>query len=169
MRKKKCIRFGKSAAFSETLIAVLVFAFAGQLAFAGVSNPTRVNPTPSRFLGRSILSTDSKAELYSFSLIPHRAEQAKVSENRNSKSNRGLRNKSVTRSKFGSGLRRVKSHKRAVIDCQACKDDCLTSSLECIGLSMLGGCGPCAAICLLEQVRCQLRCPCAAAFEENRN
>lgn len=149
----------KPARQPRILVVMLTLAFAVQMtAFAST---TSAHPLPSQVSAPAMDFTKIKgtAPLVLRSQSPRK--QSLIKRNHRS-SESTLAQKGASRNSLKLSARSVKSRKRVAPDCQGCKDDCLTFSLECIGLSMLGGCGPCAAICLAEQVRCQLKCPCAA-------
>jgi hypothetical protein len=153
MRKNTCTFLRKTAPVGKTLIDLFVLALAGQMAFAGAAAKTSFSPSPSRFLDRLNLPMSPKAEPQS---PISRAEQPKVNANGNSSTTRRTTGKVVVHPKFLSTPKTVKSRKGKLNDC---KDGCLVESLACVAIAMLGGCPPCAAICLGYEVYCIEHCP----------
>jgi hypothetical protein len=159
MRKSTCTP-NRTTPFRETLILGLVLVFASQLAFAGATRNISVSPSQPADLRQPVLSTNSTVKPFSFSLISPGAELLKVNDNASSRPNRQLARKLVSRAKSLFGAKGVKSRKHRVPDCQGCKDGCLEDALDCIALTFLGMCEPCAVYCLVIEVRCMRGCPC---------
>jgi hypothetical protein len=147
----------RSVHLSRALAVTLSLVFAAQMTFVCAST-TSAAPLPSEVAAPKMEFANFKANapLLSQKLTPRK--QPRIKRNHRS----AELSRVASHGHFRLAAKGVKSRRHAAPDCQGCKDDCLAFSLECIGLSMLGGCGPCAAICLAEQIRCQLKCPCAA-------
>ncbi|MDX6559960.1 MAG: hypothetical protein QOF72_3009 [Blastocatellia bacterium] len=156
MQKGQSTLVSKYACLTRALAILIAFAFTAQATHV-FSSSANAAPRPAPF---SVPKTEFPESDAQPPVVSRTSNPATKSLPKRNHSQFTAKNGAIS-GKSRLGVKRFRTRKGAAPDCQGCKDDCLTFSLECIGLSALGGCGPCAAICLAEQIRCQLKCPCA--------